>query len=96
MGLSQSIDMSNVVAIRFDASTTASSGGTWENCVASVCIDDTEVWSDTGADKTWLDILIDTAEYTGVHTLSLRLSFLETGNYDEDLHFDNIRTYLDE
>lgn len=96
VGLSQSIDMSNVVAIRFDASTTASSGGTWENCVASVCIDDTEVWSDTGADKTWLDILIDTAEYTGVHTLSLRLSFLETGNYDEDLHFDNIRTYLDE
>ncbi len=96
VGLSQSIDLSNIVAIKFDASTAASSGGTWENCVASVCIDDTEVWSDTGADKTWLDVPIDTAEYTGVHTLSLRLSFLETGNFDEDLHFDNIRTYLDE
>jgi len=96
VGLSQSIDLSNIVAIKFDASTTASSGGTWENCVASVCIDDTEVWSDTGADKTWLDVLIDTAEYTGIHTLSLRLSFLETGNFDEDLHFDNIRTYLNE
>jgi len=96
VGLSQSIDLSNIVAIKFDASTAASSGGTWENCVASVYIDDTEVWSDTGADKTWLDVQVDTAEYTGIHTLSLRLSFLETGNFDEDLHFDNIRTYLDE
>jgi len=59
-----------------------------------VCIDDTEVWSDAGADKTWLDVIIDTTEYTDVHTLSLRLSFLETGNFDEDVHFDNIRTYL--
>ena len=96
VGLSQSIDLSNIVAIKFDASTAASSGGAWEDCVASVCIDDTEVWSDTGADKTWLDVQVDTAEYTGIHTLSLRLSFLETGNFDEDLHFDNIRTYLDE
>lgn len=95
-GLAQSIDLSNIVAIRFDASTAASSGGTWEKCVASVFIDDTEVWSDTGADKTWLDVLIDTAEYTGIHTLSLGLSFLETGNFDEDVHFDNIRTYLGE
>ena len=94
VGLSQSIDMSNIVAIKFDASTVASSGGTWENCVASVYIDDTEVWSDTGADKTWLDVQVDTAEYTGVHTLSLRLSFLETGTFDEDVHFDNVRTYL--
>jgi subtilisin-like proprotein convertase family protein len=94
VGLAQSIDLSNIVAIKFDASTVASSGGTWEKCVASVCIDDTEVWSDAGADKTWLDVQIDTAEYTGVHTLSLRLSFLETGNFDEDVHFDNIRTYL--
>ena len=94
VGLSQSIDMSNIVAIKFDASTVASSGGTWENCVASVYIDDTEVWSDTGADKTWLDVQVDTAEYTGVHTLSLRLSFLESGTFDEDVHFDNVRTYL--
>jgi len=96
VGLSQSIDLSNIAAIKFDASTVASSGGTWENCVASVYIDDTEVWSDKGADKTWLDVPIDTADYTGIHTLSLRLSFLETGNFDEDVHFDNIRTYLDE
>jgi subtilisin-like proprotein convertase family protein len=96
VGLSQSIDMSNIVAIKFDASTVAGSGGTWENCVASVYIDDTEVWSDTGADKTWLDVQVDTAEYTGVHTLSLRLSFLETGTFDEDVHFDNVRTYLAE
>ena len=94
VGLSQSIDMSNIVAIKFDASTVASSGGTWENCVASVYIDDTEVWSDTGAAKTWLDVQVDTAEYTGVHTLSLRLSFLESGTFDEDVHFDNVRTYL--
>jgi len=96
VGLAQSIDLSNIVAIKFDASTAASSGGTWENCVASVFIDDTEVLSDTGADKTWLDVQIDTADYTGVHTLSLRLSFLATGINDEDVHFDNIRTYLDE
>jgi len=89
VGLAQSIDLSNIVAIKFDASTVASSGGTWENCVASVYIDDTEVWSDAGADKTWLDIQIDTADYTDVHTLSLRLSFLETGSFDEDVHFDN-------
>jgi len=94
VGLAQSIDLSNIVAIKFDASTVTSSGGTWEKCVASVCIDDTEVWSDAGADKTWLDVIIDTTEYTDVHTLSLRLSFLETGNFDEDVHFDNIRTYL--
>lgn len=96
VGLAQSIDLSNIVAIKFDASTAASSGGTWEKCVASVCIDDIEVWSDAGADKTWLDVLVDTTEYTGIHTLSLRLSFLETGNFDEDVHFDNIRTYLGE
>jgi subtilisin-like proprotein convertase family protein len=96
VGLAQSIDLSNIVAIKFDASTAASSGGTWENCVVSVCIDDTEVWSDAGADKTWLDVQIDTADYTDIHTLSLRLSFLETGTFDEDVHFDNIRTYLDE
>jgi subtilisin-like proprotein convertase family protein len=94
VGLAQSIDLSNIVAIKFDAGTTASSGGTWEKCVVSVCIDDAEVWSDTGADKTWLDVQIDTAQYTGIHTLSLRLSFLETGNFNEDVHFDNIRTYL--
>jgi subtilisin-like proprotein convertase family protein len=96
IGLAQSIDLSNIAAIRFDASTAASSGGTWEKCAVSVCIDDTEVWSDTGADKTWLDVLVDTADYTGIHTLSLRLSFLETGKFDEDVHFDNIRTYLGE
>ena len=96
VGLSQSIDLSNIVAIKFDASTVASSGGTWEKCAVSVCIDDTEVWSDAGADKTWLDVQVDTADYTGIHTLSLRLSFLETGNFDEDVHFDNIRTYLAE
>lgn len=94
VGLAQSIDLSNIVAIKFDASTIASSGGTWAKCAASVCIDDTEVWSGAGVDKTWLDVQIDTTEYTGVHTLSLRLSFLETGNFDEDVHFDNIRTYL--
>jgi subtilisin-like proprotein convertase family protein len=94
VGLAQSIDLSNIAAIKFDASTAASSGGTWEKCVASVCIDDTEVWSGAGTDKTWLDVLIDTTQYTAVHTLSLRLSFLETGNFDEDVHFDNIRTYL--
>jgi subtilisin-like proprotein convertase family protein len=94
IGLAQSIDLSDIVAIKFDASTTASSGGTWESCVAAAYIDDTEVWSDAGADKTWLDVQIDTAEYTGVHTLSLRLSFLETGSFDEDVHFDNIRTFL--
>ncbi len=94
VGLAQSIDLSNIVAIKFDASTVAGSGGTWEKCVASVYIDDTEVWSDAGADKTWLDVQVDTSEYTAVHTLSLGLSFLETGNFDEDVHFDNIRTYL--
>jgi len=96
VGLAQSIDLSNIVAIKFDASTAASTGGTWEKCVVSVYIDDTEVWSDAGADETWLDVQVDTAEYTAVHTLSLRLSFLETGNFDEDVHFDNIRTYLGE
>jgi subtilisin-like proprotein convertase family protein len=94
VGLAQSIDLSNIAAIKFDASTTASSGGTWENCAASVYIDDTEVWSDAGPDKTWLNVQVDTTEYTGVHTLSLRLSFLKTGNFDEDVNFDNIRTYL--
>ena len=96
VGLSQSIDLSNIAAIKFDASTVASSGGTWEKCAVSVCIDDIEVWSDAGVDKTWLDVPVDTADYTGIHTLSLRLSFLETGNFDEDVHFDNIRTYLAE
>ena len=96
LGLSQSIDLSGICAIKFDATTTASSSGTWEKCKACVCIDDTEVWSDTGEDKTWTDVLIDTSEYNGEHTLSLRLSFIETDTFDEDLHFDNLRTYSSE
>ena len=96
LGLSQSIDLSGIGAIKFDATTTASYGGTWEKCKASVCIDDTEVWSDTGENKTWTDVLIDTSGYDGEHILSLRLSFTETDTFDEDLHFDNLRTYLSE
>jgi len=93
LGLSQSVDLSGICAIKFDATTTASSGGTWEKCKASVCIDDTEVWSETGENKTWTDVLIDTSGYNDTHTLSLRLYLLETDTFDEDLHFDNLRTY---
>ena len=96
LGLSQNIDLSGICAIKFDATTAASSGGTWEKCKACVCIDDTEVWSDTGEDKTWTDVLIDTSEYNGEHTLSLRLCFIETDTFDEDLQFDNLRTYSSE
>ena len=93
LGAWQEVDLTGVAGLRFDVTTTESAGGTWADCEAAVCVDQTRLWGGAGVDQTWLDVEVDTSAFTGVHTLSVRLSFLATGMFAEDVHFDNLRTY---
>ncbi|NLF70850.1 MAG: hypothetical protein GX575_17605, partial [Candidatus Anammoximicrobium sp.] len=85
----QTIDLTGISTIKFDASWYSS---TVTGARAEVRIDSTVLWTKSTA-GTALDQAIDVSSYSGSHTLEFRLYFTATVAEFRCLLFDNVRTY---
>jgi hypothetical protein len=91
--LSQSVDLSGISSVMFDAKLSVLEAGAWESSFeADFYVDSTKEWSRqlTG---TYLDQSIDVAGLSGMHTIEFRLQANSSGpaGYTNQYEFDNVR-----
>ena len=93
--LSQSVDLTGISSIKFDAA--LGLGHFWNELIQlDFLIDGTPVWSQTSKGN-YLDQSIDTTRLTGTHTIAFRSAALASfGQISATLGIDNLRAYTGE
>ncbi len=87
-GVYQSMDLTGVNTIQFDAYTDRD---TWSNVKARVWVDNTMKWEGVGDGALHLNQAVDVSGYSGTHTLKLGLYFSGGATDSEVVWFDNVR-----
>jgi hypothetical protein len=91
--LRQSIDLTNIDSIKFDAELSALNGGIWDSSFeADFYVDSTRMWTRQSV-GTFMNQPIDVSGLAGMHTIEFRLqsNISGTAKYSNSFVFDNVR-----
>jgi hypothetical protein len=94
-GIWQDVDLTGIASIVFDARLAAYGSTTlttFDNCEASLLVDDVPLWTRT-ADGTYLNQQVDVSRLPGLHRVELRNTARVTGQFDVAYwtQWDNLR-----